>query len=353
MSISDRSAARPGVLGWNISTDDTPLAEELYRSAIGDWYSVSDIARGQKFFTENRIYQFGDYVVGRGRSVGQVVVRGPGEIRRSGLDCVAVILDLAGMKGDADGRDVNTPPGSFHLRNLARPVAFRVDSIDVIVLTIPRDRAPPWLIDQNAHGSSIDGTPRISRLLTTHLMALIEAAPALSVEEGVTSIEAALVIAERAFRNTGKLSETQTETVYRALRASAVTLIDQRLHEQNLKLDWLIGALGTSRATLFRAFASSGGIGLYIRQRRLERAREALLARVGQRPTVAEIGRAHGFASESHFSRSFRDHFDHPPSLLQSTAAATPPGDQGCIRFDQVLSWMSGGGYAIHKPAAQ
>lgn len=341
MSASDESGARPGFATWKLTASENPLAEEFYRSAICDWYGVSDINPDQPFFTDNLVYRFGDYVIGRGRSVGQVLVRGPGEIRRSGLDSVAVMLDLVGMKGDADGRDVNAPPGSFHLRDLARPSAFRVDAVDAIVLAMPRDRAPAWLINQNLHGTSMDGTPEISRLLTGHLMALLEAAPGLSVEEGVVSIEAALVIAERAFTNTGQLTATQSETVYRRLRASAAKLIDQRLHEPDLKIDQLVRALGASRATLFRAFASSGGIGLYIKQRRLEKARAALLAREGRSPSVAEIGRAHGFTSESHFSRSFQDRFGDRPGALQAPAAA--PESPSVIRYDVVLGWISGG----------
>ena len=341
MSTSDRSGG-PGVAAWNITSNDNPLAEEIYRSTIRDWYDVSRLDADRSFFTKNRIYQFGDYVIGRGRSVGQMMVRGPDEIRRSGLDSVAIILDLAGMKGDADGRDVNAPPGSFHLRDLARPSASRVDAVDAILLAVPRDRAPAWLVERNIHGLSIDGTPQISRLLTGHLMGLLQAAGGLSVEEGVTSIEAALVMVERAFRSTGELNETQAEAVYRRLRASAIFLIDQRLHDPDFKIDQLIRLLGASRATLFRAFASSGGINLYIRHRRLVRAREVLLARRGRCPSVAEIARAHGFTSVSHFSRSFQEQFGHRPGVHPIAAPPPTPGDSREMRYDLLLQWIGG-----------
>lgn len=346
MSTSAGGGAGPGVAAWRITTDHDPWAEEFYRGAIRDWYGVSQVDKDRAFFTDNLIYQFGDYVIGRGRSVGQVLARGSEEIRRSGLDSVAIILDLAGMKGDADGRDVNAPPGSFHLRDLARPSAFRVDAVDAIVLAMPRHRAPRWMITQNIHGLSIDGTPQISRLLTGHLTALLRAAPGLTAEEGVTSVEAALVMAERAFNNTGKMNARQSEAVYQRLRASAIALIDRRLHEQVLSIELLTRTLGASRATLFRAFASSGGISLYIKQRRLERARDALLARRGRHPSVAEIGRAHGFVSESHFSRSFLDQFGHRPGIFHNSEPSpppAPPGNAGGMRYDLVLDWMAGG----------
>lgn len=340
MSTNDRGTGGTEVAAWNLTSNDNPLAEEFYRSAISDWYGVSHIDPDRTFFTHNRIYRFGNYVIARGKSVGQMLVRGPEEIRCSGLDSVAVLLDLAGMKGNAAGRDINSPPGSFHLRDFARPSAFKVEAVDAIVLAMPRDQAPAWLADGNIHGRYIDGTSQLSRLLTGQLMAILRAAPGLSMEEGVASIEAALVIVERAFKGTGMLNATQTEALYRQLRASAVVLIDQRLQEPDLKIDQLVHALGTSRATLFRAFASSGGINLYIRHRRLDRAREVLLARRGRRPSVAEIGRAHGFASESHFSRSFQDQFGHRPGAHPVAACSLPPSDSGEMRYDLFLHWI-------------
>ena len=319
------------------------MAEEFYRNAIRDWYAVSHVDPDRTFFTDNQVYQFGDYVIGRGRSTGQMLVRGPDEIRRSGLDSVAVVLDLAGMKGDADGRDISGAPGSIQLRNLARPSAFKAEAVDVIVLAMPRDRAPPWLVDKTLHGLSMDRTLKLSRLLRGHLMALVEAAPGLSVEVGVSSAEAALIMAEMAFKNTGQLNATQSEAAYGRLRASAVALIDLTLCDPELKIERLAQALGASRATLFRAFASSGGINLYIKHRRLERAREALRLRSGRHPSVAEIAHAHGFTSESHFSRSFLDHFGQRPGALEVHALPPrPSGNTGDIRYDLVLNWIGG-----------
>jgi AraC-like DNA-binding protein len=342
MSTSDRGAAGPEVAAWQMTSDDNALAEDFYRSAIQDWYCVSQIDPDQSFFTDNSTYRFGDYVIGRGRSVGQTKVRGPVEIRRSGLDSLAVILDLAGMKGDADGRDVNVPAGYLHLRDLARPSAFKVNTVDAVALAMPRDVAPPWMVNRDIHGVNVDGTPQISRLLTGHLMALVKAAPSLSVEEGVTSIEAALVMTERAFRGTGDLTAIQRAAAYSRLHGSAVSLIEQRLHQPDLSIDELIRVLGTSRSTLFRAFASSGGINLYIRNRRLERARVSLLARDGHHPSVAAIGRAHGFVSESHFSRSFQDKFGHRPGASQTPTAPAAPSNPGEMRYDLLSQWLGG-----------
>jgi len=346
MALSDRFSDPPGITRWNISARDNPSALDFYRNGINDWYQVSEIDPVETFFSQNVVYHFGPYVLGRGKSVGQVLVRGPEQIRRSGLDSLAIMLDLVGIKGNVDGIDVSTPAGSFHLRDLARPSAFKVNAVDAVVLAMPRDAAPRWLVERNLHGLSVDGTPRVSRLLTGHLMALLEAAPSLTLEEGVAGIEAGLVMAERAFLQTGEFTASQTRAAYQGLRASAVTLIDQSLRNPDLKIETLIGALGASRATLFRAFAMSGGITLYIKQRRLESARDALLMRVGRRPTVAEIAHAHGFVSESHFSRSFREYYGHAPGSVEPqgpSGAPRPDSNPGEMHYGLVLDWMNGG----------
>lgn len=343
MALSIEFRPTPRVARWNVSTRDDPAALDFYQSGIRDWYRVSEIDDGGTFFTDNVIYQFGPYVLGRGKSVGQVLVRGPGEIKRSGLDSVAIMLDLAGIKGDANGIDVNMPAGSFHLRDLARPSALKVEAVDAVTLAMPRDVAPRWLVERNIHGLSIDGTPQISRLLTGHLMALLEAAPSLTVDQGVAGIEAALVMAEKAFTHAGNFTPTQTEAIYRGLRASAVTLIDRGIHDPALKIEQLTRSLGVSRATLFRAFAMSGGIKLYIKRRRLELARQALQARVDRRPTVGEIAHAYGFVSESHFSRSFRIEYGYAPGRVEPVQHLTwAGGQQGGVRYDLLLDWMNG-----------
>lgn len=346
VTLSAKDLVRPAGASWNISADDNPAALDFYRSGISDWYEVSETDPVATFFTENTVYQFGPYVLGRGKSVGQVLVRGPNEIRRSGLDSIAIMLDLVGMRGDVDGIDVNAPAGTFHLRDLGRPSAMKVDAVDAVVLAMPRDTAPRWLVERNFHGLSIDGTPQISRRLTGHLMALLEAGPDLTVDEGVAGIEAALVMVERAVMQTGAFTACQTSAAYRGLRASAVTLIDQSLCNPELRIETLTHALGVSRATLFRAFAFSGGISLYIKQRRLERSRDALLRRTGRQPTVAEIAHAHGFVSESHFSRSFRDQYGQAPGSMEPLNARgglKPDATPGGMQYGLVLDWMNGG----------
>lgn len=336
-------APQAHIARWNISAANDVDALDRYRDGLSDWYGATDFEEAAlpRFFTDNLVCRFGDYVVGRGRSIGQVLVRGAHEIRRSHLDGVVLLLDLAGMDGDIDGVRVSGRPGTVHVRHLSRPSGARVAMVDAITIAIPREVAPVWILEPRFHGASIDDRPAIGRVLINHMTALSAAAPRMGCEEGIASVRAALTLAEKAFLNTGQLAPEQTRTVYAGIRASADALIDRRLIDPDLGIGSLIGALGVSRATLFRAFADNGGINGHIRRRRLHRARVALMERDGRSPTVAEIAHSHGFVSESHFSRLFRAAYGEAPGAVRAGRALTPCG-VGDMRYDLVLGWMSG-----------
>jgi AraC-like DNA-binding protein len=327
---------------WDLSSVDDAQLIERYRVGIADWYEASDFDPTRPFFTTNTVLRFENYVLSRGRSVGQILSRGQEEIRRSGLDSVAIILDLAGMKGDADGRDFDTPASTFHFRDLSRPSIAKVEAVDVIVLAMPRDAAPEWLVRRDFHGLTIESSQPLGRLLAGNLLALMEVAPQLSLEEGIGAIESALSLAQQSLIAMGHFSTPQTRDRNANLRTAAKAFINSRLADPGLSINDVLAAVGVSRATLFRAFAPSGGINLYIKNRRLRMAREALLNRVGHRPTIGEIAHAHGFISASHFSRAFKLRYSQSPGALRPIRGpATMLERSGSIRYDLLFEWIA------------
>lgn len=339
------ATARPGLARWNVTAVNDPDAFDRYRAGLADWYDASGFSDADipRFFTEKTICQFGDFVLARGRSIGQTLTRGPEQIRRSGLDGVTLLLDFGGLEGDADGLTVSGRPGTVHIRHQARPSAARLATVDVITITMPREAAPSWLMEPHLHGASIDSGPAIGRILINHISALASTAPTMGLEQGINSIRAALILAEKAFRNSGRLSSNQTKAVYRSIRAAATQHIDRHLTEPQLGIVHLTNAIGVSRATLFRAFSESGGINRHITHQRLQRARSALLERIGRNPSVAEIAHTHGFVSEAHFSRLFKLAYGTPPGAVRPLRTLPEPDFSGDIRYDLLLDWMKGG----------
>jgi AraC-like DNA-binding protein len=93
----------------------------------------------------------------------------------------------------------------------------------------------------------------------------------------------------------------------------AYAIIRENLADPEFGVDELANQLVLSRWQLRRRLVEEAGVtpNTLIRQVRLEEASTLLLSRAGN---VSEVAYAVGFLSLSHFSRSFRSHFDVSPS---------------------------------------
>ena len=92
-----------------------------------------------------------------------------------------------------------------------------------------------------------------------------------------------------------------------------------------LSPDWLALKLEISRASLYRLFASHGGIMRYVQERRLLAVQAALSDPLETR-RLSRLAADLGFKSEAHFSRSFRARFGITASRyrkMQLDASAT------------------------------
>jgi AraC-like DNA-binding protein len=99
-------------------------------------------------------------------------------------------------------------------------------------------------------------------------------------------------------------------------RAQRVT--DKRLHDPSFDREALADALGISVRGLTRLFTSlQMSPSEYIRMRRLEQCRCALLASAEM--TVTEIALSNGFNDSSQFSSAFRKEFGMSPSVYRAT----------------------------------
>ncbi|MFD2027965.1 helix-turn-helix domain-containing protein [Promicromonospora aerolata] len=104
-----------------------------------------------------------------------------------------------------------------------------------------------------------------------------------------------------------------------ALAQAARDLADRRLTDPELSPEAVARQLNVSVRTLQRAFAAEGqSMSAYIRERRLDEARRALIARP-RRMTIAEIAARWQFADSSHFARAFRDRYGRTPTDYVAT----------------------------------
>lgn len=332
-------------ISWEVSTQTAPDAFERYVYGMADLYEVSGVSDHDRlhFYNHSRTTLTDIGAVGQGRSVRQTLARSPATLRRSDVDGLNLLINRAAVVGDADGRSIRAAPGAVQLRDLSRPVASRLDLVDVTTLIVPRGVAPACLLARDAHGAVIAPDAPGARLLTAHLTSLDELSASLTDDEVEAAIQALLLVAARMTGFAATLGPSEVAALQRSVRRQAKGFIETRLAagEAAITSDAVAKAAGVSRASLYRAFDEDGGVNRYIQDRRLHHARRALRRRNGPTPTIADIAYGYGFASASHFSRQFRARFGYSPSEVEPTP---PPRDvslsDGPIRHEIMVAWL-------------
>jgi AraC-like DNA-binding protein len=98
-------------------------------------------------------------------------------------------------------------------------------------------------------------------------------------------------------------------------REDALTsFVGGELDDRFIEAGDLAKAFGVSRATIFRAFESAGGLRRFQYDARLRAARDRLTEDGPERGTVCRLARELGFSSVAHFSDAFLDRYGVRPS---------------------------------------
>jgi AraC family transcriptional regulator, positive regulator of tynA and feaB len=157
------------------------------------------------------------------------------------------------------------------------------------------------------------------RLLLAHATMLRETLSDLS-DAGLRAAENTLVELTTAVA-LGRFDDQQSDLAPALVRA-ARDLADSRLTEAGLTSAMLAHELRVSIRTLQRAFAYAGEpVSAYVRRRRLEEARRALLLVPGAPPVgVSQVAARFQFSDTSHFIRTFKKHYGMTPRAYTSAS---------------------------------
>ena len=108
-----------------------------------------------------------------------------------------------------------------------------------------------------------------------------------------------------------------------ALFSRLTLAIERRLHDPGLTAKRVARTEGISERYLQKLFEQNGvSFSQYLRNRRLERARAALIAPAECRAPVADVAYSCGFADAANFNRQFRERFGVPPGAFRHQHAA-------------------------------
>jgi AraC-like DNA-binding protein len=209
-----------------------------------------------------------------------------------------------GFNGTITGQKTTIGPGKVALIDLAHAVDTRAFASNTVSLIVPRKLLGDLPLD--------DMPPRLepfrNNLLAAHIQSLQERSAQLTEADVEATVADTVSFLKRLLAPGSDDDLLQQRDTDENVLALTEAEIRDNLALPELSPDWLAEKLDISRASLYRFFASRGGIMRYVQERRLLAVQAALSDPLEAR-RLSRLASDLGFKSEAHFSRSFRARF--------------------------------------------
>lgn len=250
-------------------------------------------------------------------------IRAAEQIESDGRDDYALVMSVQGEWTARFGiRRNRVLPKQAVILDLSCDWAIEWSSGRQVVIAMPRQ----------ALRALCPGTPRLhgsvlrtpgGGMLADHILSLVEELPALASREAGTVERALIAFIASAISGTARpLPVGRTPMVDTSLVAARVRRhIEENLTDPQLSANTLCEQLGLTRTLLSQAFGSAGKVNDYIRDRRLELAREMIVHSVVA-PEPAELALIFGFRDGEQFERAFIRYLGRPPAEARGMAQA-------------------------------
>ena len=299
------------------STSALPAADRHEAWVNRAWPSIAPVYRTtplEAFNTSSESLQLGELAVHFTTMTAQRWERDPG-FRRSrdpDADALGVAITIAGeAHGTMADRAFRTGPGSVQLTDLAQNSLHDSTASRTIFITVPRATAIVRGLDvAMLHGRVLRSGA--AAMLGPHLLGVREAAGELTVDDGALLAGTFLDLLGLAVATSGR-PVRRTGLGREAAAVVARAAIEEGLGAPSQTINGLCRQLGMSRTSLHRLFENEGGVQAYMRGRRLEAVRRALLDPACAEPLYVLAERL-GFSDAAHLSRLFRARYGLSPS---------------------------------------
>lgn len=187
---------------------------------------------------------------------------------------------------------------------------------------------PAALVDQELrdsaaiHGHVVAQGAPLTEVALDHMSALARQIASLDPASAIHALNTGAQLLVAAFRKDTGLTGATRAALQAATMGRVRRYVEEHLHQGDLTPTSVVEALQLTRATIYRWFEPEGGLGAYIRYRRLRVAAEELVRYPHLQ--VAEIAYGLGFRSASDFTRAFRRAFEMSPLDMRHKALEKP-----------------------------
>lgn len=203
--------------------------------------------------------------------------------------------------------------------DLDQPFHVERPACRVLSLFVPKAAVEAQFPDaESMHGQLVGHDSPLARTIFHQVAALNRELATMDAQEAASALQACSRLLVAAFRKQSHLSD-DARAAARVLMLSEVRrYVEANLHRAELSPSSIVEALQLRRATLYRGFEHAGGLGAYIRNRRLREA-AADLVKYPQLQVI-DIAYGLGFKSASDFTRAFRRAYGMSPQDMRAQA---------------------------------
>jgi len=203
--------------------------------------------------------------------------------------------------------------------DMSQPFKADRTACRVLSLFVPWATVEAALPDAGSiHGRAVQPDSPLGRMILEHVAATARDMSRLDPQGAADALSAAAELLLAAFREEARLTGAERASVQAAVMGQVRRYVDANLHNAELTPTSVVEALHLKRATIYRWFEHEGGLGTYIRNRRLREAADELVH--FPQLQVAEIAYGMGFKSASDFTRAFRRAFSMSPLDMRARA---------------------------------
>lgn len=271
--------------------------------------------------------------------------RPPALVARSGLDHILVQLYTeGGFSGMAGSKPITVVAGDICVFDLTDTLSTRSTAFSNLSLLIPRDALRSALDDLSPlHGMVVPSSTPLAGILAEYMISLASRVPALDAREALLAALATAALTSTVLAGEAPRGHQRSTGDRRSPLRQVCAYIDDHIQDPELDADQIARTLGLSRASLYRLFVTSGGVGRYIRRRRLSGA--ALeLSDPTRRVRIGEVALRWGFVNDASFARAFRQAFGIAPRAARerNLAFLAPMEDEGATGITEqgFAYWM-------------